>query len=85
MELFSGLLSDDGSSVQFCGNSKLNGTEFWMEKDCKNNFNDLIRSIIVMFELTVVNQWHDILFKIFIQWGYHMKFLYNTHHRNVSF
>ena len=25
---------------------------------CRNNFNDYLSSLIVLFELTVVNQWH---------------------------
>ena len=25
---------------------------------CRNNFNDYLSSLILLFELTVVNQWH---------------------------
>ncbi|CAM9131385.1 unnamed protein product [Lampetra planeri] len=28
---------------------------------CKNNFNDVVSSFVLLVELTVVNQWHDIL------------------------
>lgn len=48
-------------SPPFCGNSALNGTQFYKFHYCNNNFNDLLRSLVVLVELTVVNQWHDIL------------------------
>eukprot|EP00058_Branchiostoma_floridae_P025095 XP_002610585.1 hypothetical protein BRAFLDRAFT_65751 [Branchiostoma floridae] len=44
-----------------CGNPKLNGTQFAMNRYCNNNFNDILHSFVVLFELMVVNQWHDIL------------------------
>ncbi|KAL7637747.1 UNVERIFIED_CONTAM: hypothetical protein RMT77_011356 [Armadillidium vulgare] len=64
IEIFSGKIQYLGYDTEnFCGNEKLNGSDFWMEKYCNNNFNDLIHAFIVLFELTVVNQWHDILLK----------------------
>ena len=47
-------------SMQWCGNPKLEGSEFYREKYCKNNFNDIGSAFIVLFELLVVNQWHVI-------------------------
>ncbi|XP_035670016.1 two pore calcium channel protein 1-like [Branchiostoma floridae] len=41
-----------------CGNPKLNGTQFAMNRYCNNNFNDILHSFVVLFELMVVNQWH---------------------------
>lgn len=45
-------------SQLFCGNPLLNGTDFYKSRYCSNNFNDLLSAFIVLFELTVVNQWH---------------------------
>ncbi|XP_067942025.1 two pore calcium channel protein 1-like [Watersipora subatra] len=42
----------------FCGNAALNGSEFWMDRYCSNNFNDIAKAMVVLTELTVVNQWH---------------------------
>lgn len=42
----------------YCGNPKLVYTDFWRQRYCNNNFNDILHSFIVLFELTVVNQWH---------------------------
>lgn len=47
--------------AQVCGNPALTGSAFARDHYCKNNFNDLASSFIVLMELTVVNQWHDIL------------------------
>ncbi|KAM9063074.1 two pore channel protein 2-like [Sarcophilus harrisii] len=44
-----------------CGNPALKDSTFARSRYCKNNFNDLASSFIVLMELTVVNQWHDIL------------------------
>lgn len=44
-----------------CGNPGLKDSAFARDRYCKNNFNDLASSFIVLMELTVVNQWHDIL------------------------
>nr|XP_045003659.1 two pore calcium channel protein 1-like isoform X2 [Jaculus jaculus] len=41
-----------------CGNPALKGSAFARDRYCKNNFNDLASSFIVLTELTVVNQWH---------------------------
>ncbi|XP_060767242.1 two pore segment channel 3 isoform X2 [Neoarius graeffei] len=63
MELFKGKVQYfDGDSVkpehQFCGNVLLNGSAFARNNYCKNNFNDVVSSFILLLELTVVNQWH---------------------------
>uniref|UniRef100_A0A8C9KPX1 Ion transport domain-containing protein n=1 Tax=Panthera tigris altaica TaxID=74533 RepID=A0A8C9KPX1_PANTA len=44
-----------------CGNPALKDSAFARDRYCKNNFNDLASSFIVLMELTVVNQWHNIL------------------------
>lgn len=67
MELFHGLISFHGyneteKSDMFCGNPKLEGSAFYRNHYCNNNFNDILRSFVLLFELTVVNQWQDILF-----------------------
>ncbi|XP_045406591.1 two pore calcium channel protein 1-like [Lemur catta] len=41
-----------------CGNPALKGSAFSRARYCKNNFNDLASSFVVLMELTVVNQWH---------------------------
>lgn len=69
MELFKGKVTffNRGSSdpaASYCGNSQLNNTAFAQLNYCKNNFNNVISSFILLVELTVVNQWHDILPKI---------------------
>ena len=46
--------------MRWCGNPRLEGSEFYREKYCKNNFNDIGSAFIVLFELLVVNQWHII-------------------------
>jgi len=70
MESFSGkiLFVDDDTSPEkkFCGNPKLAGSEFVRVGYCGNNFNDLLRSLVTLVELTVVNQWHDILSIIYV-------------------
>lgn len=65
MEIFQGLVRFHGYnetkfSDKFCGNPALNNTMFYRAHYCNNNFNDLLNSFVVMFELTVVNQWHVI-------------------------
>ncbi|KAH3852239.1 two pore calcium channel protein 1-like isoform X1 [Dreissena polymorpha] len=65
MEIFHGLVqfygyNESDPSQMFCGNPKLNGTAFYYNHYCNNNFNDILHSIVVLFELTVVNQWHVI-------------------------
>nr|XP_053642305.1 two pore channel protein 1-like isoform X2 [Cherax quadricarinatus] len=67
MESFQGLVKFTGYDVEgesdlFCSNSKLELSDFWHDHYCNNNFNDVIHAFIVMFELTVVNQWHVIAY-----------------------
>ena len=38
----------------------LKDSQFYRDKYCKNNFNDIGSAFIVLFELLVVNQWHII-------------------------
>ncbi|KAJ8002346.1 hypothetical protein DPEC_G00178920 [Dallia pectoralis] len=68
MELFKGKIRFfDAESTdpdrEFCGNPLLKNSLFAKYNYCKNNFNDVVSSFILLLELTVVNQWHDILFK----------------------
>ncbi|KAM9495023.1 two pore segment channel 3 [Clarias gariepinus] len=63
MELFKGEVQyfgvDSGDPAhQFCGNVLLNGSAFARNNYCKNNFNDVVSSFVLLLELTVVNQWH---------------------------
>lgn len=67
MELFKGKVKfyDEYSSdpaKAYCGNPLLQGTAFAQSNYCKNNFNNVVSSFILLVELTVVNQWHDILY-----------------------
>uniref|UniRef100_A0AAX7UL88 Ion transport domain-containing protein n=1 Tax=Astatotilapia calliptera TaxID=8154 RepID=A0AAX7UL88_ASTCA len=67
MELFKGKVtfyeqSSTDPAKAYCGNPLLNGTDFAKLNYCKNNFNDVVSSFILLVELTVVNQWHDILY-----------------------
>ncbi|XP_028830561.1 two pore segment channel 3 isoform X2 [Denticeps clupeoides] len=41
-----------------CGTPLLRGTTFAKNNYCKNNFNNVVSSFILLLELTVVNQWH---------------------------
>ncbi|NXH19556.1 TPC2 protein, partial [Bucco capensis] len=66
MELFHGKIQffPPNSNVPHaleCGNPVLKDSLFARGKYCKNNFNNFVSSFIVLMELTVVNQWHDIL------------------------
>lgn len=67
MELFQGKVkfydSNDPGRMN-CGNPLLTGTSFANLGYCKNNFNNVVSSFILLVELTVVNQWHDILYLI---------------------
>ncbi|XP_035515599.1 two pore segment channel 3 [Morone saxatilis] len=63
MELFKGKVkfyeeSSTDPDKAFCGNAALNGTDFAQLNYCKNNFNNVVSSFILLVELTVVNQWH---------------------------
>jgi len=71
MELFHGRVQGYGGTVDFsnltnmqqwCGTPKLNGSEFSRLYYCEKNFNTIIKAYTVLFDLTVVNQWHGILF-----------------------
>lgn len=44
-----------------CHNSDLNNTDFADLRYCANNFNNIAAAFITLFEMMVVNQWHDIL------------------------
>lgn len=57
MEIYSDKIKSDTHDL-YCGNSKLNNTEFAKLKYCRNNFQDFLKAIVLMFELMVVNQWH---------------------------
>uniref|UniRef100_A0A3Q0SDG6 Two pore segment channel 3 n=1 Tax=Amphilophus citrinellus TaxID=61819 RepID=A0A3Q0SDG6_AMPCI len=61
MELFKGKVTFYGQSSTdpakaYCGNPLLNGTDFAKLNYCKNNFNNVVSSFILLVELTVVNQ-----------------------------
>lgn len=60
MELFKGKVqfTEKQSDAGFCGNELLNNTAFARYQYCKNNFNNVVASFILLLELTVVNQWH---------------------------
>lgn len=62
MELFKGKVKfyEDSSdpAKAYCGNPLLKGTAFAQLNYCKNNFNNVVSSFILLVELTVVNQWH---------------------------
>lgn len=66
MELFHGKIqffpaNSNAPYALECGNPALKDSLFARAKYCKNNFNNFVSSFIVLMELTVVNQWHDIL------------------------
>ncbi|NXJ04561.1 TPC1 protein, partial [Odontophorus gujanensis] len=66
MELFHGKIqffpaNSNAPYALECGNPALKDSLFARGKYCKNNFNNFASSFIVLMELTVVNQWHDIL------------------------
>ena len=76
MELFGNLIKMEGSypspgektsdgenltATMFCGNIKLKGSDFYADRYCNNNFNNILRAFKVLFDLMVVNQWHSIL------------------------
>ncbi|KAG8201376.1 hypothetical protein JTE90_016851 [Oedothorax gibbosus] len=47
-------------SHMYCGNALLNGSLFYQSQYCSNNFNNILNTLVVLFELMVVNQWHVI-------------------------
>ena len=53
--------TDGGNFTEFCGNIKLKDSDFYADRYCNNNFNNILRSFKVLFDLMVVNQWHSIL------------------------
>lgn len=65
MEVFQGRVHFDPSSASpdalACGNPALKDSAFAQGRYCRNNFNDLASSLVLLVELTVVNQWHNIL------------------------
>lgn len=65
MELFKGRVEyyedPENPAKAYCGNPLLEGETFAQLDYCKNNFNNVVSSFILLVELTVVNQWHDIL------------------------
>ena len=73
MELFANRIkmfgyptAGDNTSVwngtnMFCGTVKLKDTDFFADRYCNNNFNNIVKSMKVLFDLMVVNQWHGIL------------------------
>lgn len=63
MELFKGKvqyfgLDSEDPGRTYCGNPLLKGSVFSSHQYCKNNFNDVVSSFVLLLELTVVNQWH---------------------------
>ncbi|KAM6972478.1 two pore segment channel 3 [Aplochiton taeniatus] len=66
MEIFKGkIIFFDANSTNltkdYCGNPLLKDSAFAKLNYCRNNFNDVVSACILLVELTVVNQWHDIL------------------------
>ena len=66
MECFKGKITFYGYSNvseanNYCGNLRLKDSEFFTKQYCSNNFNDISHAFVLLFELMVVNQWHDIL------------------------
>jgi len=67
MELFKGRITYYGytnltEETNYCGDVRLNGSEFFIKKYCKTNFNNIFHAYVVLYTLMIVNQWHDILF-----------------------
>ncbi|XP_048452816.1 two pore segment channel 3 isoform X2 [Rhincodon typus] len=65
MEAFKGRIQFYGANssdpaAKYCGNPALKGSQFAALKYCRNNFNNIVSAIILLIELTVVNQWHVI-------------------------
>ncbi|XP_034283411.1 two pore calcium channel protein 1-like [Pantherophis guttatus] len=63
MEIFHGKIqffagNTTSPQAMYCGNPVLSGTTFARAKYCRNNFNDIVSSFVVLMELTIVNQWH---------------------------
>ena len=45
----------------FCGDERLKNSEYYNEHYCGDNFNNILKSFKILFDLLVVNQWHSIL------------------------
>ena len=67
MEIFHGKFRYTGYDTSkqtpqdwYCGNYLLKNTTFYKEHYCSNNFNNILKSFVTLFELMVVNQWHVI-------------------------
>ncbi|BFZ06995.1 hypothetical protein BsWGS_10034 [Bradybaena similaris] len=65
IEVFGGYIhyygsDNEANTTLFCGNVLLNNSDFYKFHYCKNNFNNFAQAMMVMFELTLVNQWHAI-------------------------
>ena len=63
MEIFGGLVkfnSNGSETIKYCGNPQLQNSDFVKDGYCQNNFNDLYSSLVTLFELMTVNQWHVI-------------------------
>ncbi|KAM8945491.1 two pore channel protein 2-like [Pelodytes ibericus] len=63
MEIFNGKIrffpaNSTDPLAQDCGSFALRGSAFAKSKYCRNNFNDIGSTFVVLVELTVVNQWH---------------------------
>ena len=55
MELFAGKIINDTVN---CGREELNGTDFVAENYCVLSFNNILYSFVLLWTLTLVNQWH---------------------------
>lgn len=62
MEVFKGKIhrSVDNATVINCGNDALLGSEFLKEGYCVLTFNSIWHSMVILWTLTLVNQWHII-------------------------
>ena len=60
MEIFGGLIKFDPNNINNCGSTLPQTSDFARDGYCKNNFNDLYASLVTLFELMTVNQWHVI-------------------------
>lgn len=63
MEAFKGRIhfygvNSSNPAAAYCGNPALKGSQFAAMRYCRNNFNNLPSAIVLLIELTVVNQWH---------------------------
>eukprot|EP00795_Rhopilema_esculentum_P003223 gene3223-1542_t len=49
-----------------CGDQRLKGSEYVRLNYCGKNFNDVLKSFNLLFDLTVVNQWHAFVLEAFM-------------------